>query len=184
MLGAGARRRTPGPRVRRRRRDLESERRCRRTRVTCSIRTASRRRAPRSRGRQLADAHAACPTATARQLRRPSLRQRTTGWIPGIPTRPTYTVDVAARSGPQLRHRRPAPRSRCSIRRSRGTGGRRRERRLQRRQPASGSARDYARPADSDPAADDRDWSDWRREQITALMRRIYLNVDRHQAAA
>ena len=35
----------------------------------------------------------------------------------------------------------------------------------------------YGRPADSDPAANDPDWSDWRREQITALMRRIYLNV-------
>ncbi len=35
----------------------------------------------------------------------------------------------------------------------------------------------YRRPADSDPAANDPDWSEWRREQITALMRRIYLNV-------
>jgi uncharacterized lipoprotein YddW (UPF0748 family) len=35
----------------------------------------------------------------------------------------------------------------------------------------------YGRPADSDPAADDPEWSDWRREQITALMRRIYVNV-------
>jgi uncharacterized lipoprotein YddW (UPF0748 family) len=35
----------------------------------------------------------------------------------------------------------------------------------------------YGRPADSDPAPDDPDWSDWRRDQITALMRRIYLNV-------
>jgi uncharacterized lipoprotein YddW (UPF0748 family) len=35
----------------------------------------------------------------------------------------------------------------------------------------------YGRPADSDPAADDPDWSKWRRDQITALMRRIYLNV-------
>jgi uncharacterized lipoprotein YddW (UPF0748 family) len=35
----------------------------------------------------------------------------------------------------------------------------------------------YGRPADSDPAADDPQWSDWRREQITTLMRRIYVNV-------
>jgi uncharacterized lipoprotein YddW (UPF0748 family) len=35
----------------------------------------------------------------------------------------------------------------------------------------------YGRPADSDPAPNDPDWSDWRREQITALMRRIYVNV-------
>jgi uncharacterized lipoprotein YddW (UPF0748 family) len=35
----------------------------------------------------------------------------------------------------------------------------------------------YGRPAGSDPAPDDPDWSEWRREQITALMRRIYLNV-------
>lgn len=35
----------------------------------------------------------------------------------------------------------------------------------------------YGRPADSEPAANDPEWSDWRREQITALMRRIYLNV-------
>lgn len=35
----------------------------------------------------------------------------------------------------------------------------------------------YGRPAGSDPAADDPEWSDWRREQITALMRRIYVNV-------
>jgi uncharacterized lipoprotein YddW (UPF0748 family) len=35
----------------------------------------------------------------------------------------------------------------------------------------------YGRPAGSDPAADDPDWSNWRRDQITALMRRIYLNV-------
>jgi uncharacterized lipoprotein YddW (UPF0748 family) len=35
----------------------------------------------------------------------------------------------------------------------------------------------YGRPADSDPSADDPEWSDWRREQITALMRRIYVNV-------
>ena len=35
----------------------------------------------------------------------------------------------------------------------------------------------YGRPAGADPAADDPDWSDWRREQISALLRRIYLNV-------
>jgi uncharacterized lipoprotein YddW (UPF0748 family) len=35
----------------------------------------------------------------------------------------------------------------------------------------------YGRPAGSDPSPDDPDWSNWRREQITALMRRIYLNV-------
>jgi uncharacterized lipoprotein YddW (UPF0748 family) len=35
----------------------------------------------------------------------------------------------------------------------------------------------YGRPAGSDPAANDPDWSHWRREQLTALMRRIYLNV-------
>jgi uncharacterized lipoprotein YddW (UPF0748 family) len=35
----------------------------------------------------------------------------------------------------------------------------------------------YRRPADSDPAADDPAWSEWRREQITALLRRIYVNV-------
>jgi uncharacterized lipoprotein YddW (UPF0748 family) len=35
----------------------------------------------------------------------------------------------------------------------------------------------YDRPAGSDPAADDPDWSNWRRDQITALLRRIYLEV-------
>jgi uncharacterized lipoprotein YddW (UPF0748 family) len=35
----------------------------------------------------------------------------------------------------------------------------------------------YGRPADSDPDPNDPDWSDWRREQVTALLRRIYVNV-------
>jgi uncharacterized lipoprotein YddW (UPF0748 family) len=35
----------------------------------------------------------------------------------------------------------------------------------------------HQRPPDSDPAPDDPAWSEWRRVQVTALMRRIYLNV-------
>lgn len=35
----------------------------------------------------------------------------------------------------------------------------------------------YQRESDTDPAADDADWNDWRRAQVTALMRRIYLAV-------
>jgi uncharacterized lipoprotein YddW (UPF0748 family) len=37
--------------------------------------------------------------------------------------------------------------------------------------------RHYARAADSDPSADDAAWSDWRRAQVTGLLRRIYLSV-------
>ena len=35
----------------------------------------------------------------------------------------------------------------------------------------------YGRPANDEPGPADPEWSDWRREQVTALMRRIYLNV-------
>lgn len=35
----------------------------------------------------------------------------------------------------------------------------------------------YGRTADTDPDPNDQDWSDWRREQISAVMRRIYVNV-------
>ncbi len=37
--------------------------------------------------------------------------------------------------------------------------------------------RAYGLPADAVPGAEDPAWSDWRREQVTALVRRIYLSV-------